>query len=242
MNYHPPQSDLTREAYYAGAGTWAADMAKARSRSSKTAWLVAGAACLVALLEAGALVAMMPLKQVVPYTITVDRQTGYVETAQGLLPGKISQDSAVTQSFLVQYVLARESFDAADLKDSYRKIQLWSAGDARSRYLQDMAASNPQSPLKLLPPTTVVRTTIKSVSILSPSSALVRFDTERRDAGAAPVQVASYVAVLGFRYSGEPMRMQDRFVNPLGFQVTSYRRDAETVGELRPAIAAQAAP
>jgi type IV secretion system protein VirB8 len=25
------------------------------------------------------------------------------------------------------------------------------------------------------------------------------------------------------------MTMEDRFLNPLGFQVTSYRRDAETV-------------
>ena len=35
-------------------------------------------------------------------------------------------------------------------------------------------------------------------------------------------------AVLAFRFTGAPMRMEDRFTNPLGFQVVSYRRDAET--------------
>ena len=29
--------------------------------------------------------------------------------------------------------------------------------------------------------------------------------------------------------TGAPMTMGDRFINPLGFQVTRYRRDAETV-------------
>jgi type IV secretion system protein VirB8 len=37
------------------------------------------------------------------------------------------------------------------------------------------------------------------------------------------------VAVVRYRYSTEPMKLEDRFVNPLGFQVTSYRRDPEAV-------------
>ena len=69
-------------------------------------WLVAIAFGIIALLEAVALIVMMPLKTVVPYTITVDRQTGYVETAAGILPGKLTQNTAVTQAFLAQYVPA----------------------------------------------------------------------------------------------------------------------------------------
>jgi type IV secretion system protein VirB8 len=39
----------------------------------------------------------------------------------------------------------------------------------------------------------------------------------------------AYTAVIGFKFSGTPMRAEDRFLNPLGFQVTSYRRDAEVM-------------
>jgi len=219
----------TRANYYRGAVSWAADSVDALKASRRIAFWIAGVAAGIALLEAIALAGLMPLKTVVPYTIMVDRQTGYVQTIKGLEPGKLSQDSAVTQSFLVQYVIARETFDAADLQDNYHKVLVWSAGDERTVYQHDMQRSNASSPLNLNQPTTIVATTIKSVSQLSPTSALVRFDTERRDNGAPAGDVRSWAAVIGFRYSGAPMTMGDRFLNPLGFQVTSYRRDAETV-------------
>lgn len=221
-----------RQAYFADAASWAADVHGSLRASRRTAWIVAGVAAGVAALEAIALIVLMPLKTVEPYTIVVDRQTGYVQTAQGLKPGVLSQDQAVAQSFLVQYVLARESFDTTDLRQDYRKVQLWSAGEAKDRYLREMAATNPASPIKLYPPTTVVQATIKSVSIIGPGQALVRFDAERRDGGAATGAVQPFSAVIAYRYSNAPLRMEDRFINPLGFQVTRYRRDAETAGAL----------
>lgn len=232
MNHEVPNSEARRRAYYAEAATWASDVQGSLRASRRVAWVIAGAAAAVAVMEAAALMLLTPLKTVVPYTLVVDRQTGYVQTASGLNPGKLSQDQAVTQSFLVQYVLARESFDASDLRENYRKTQLWSSGEAKDRYLKEMAATNPQSPLKLYPADATVQTTIKSVSLLSATSALVRFDAERRDPGAANAEVRPYTAVISFRYTGAPMRMEDRFVNPLGFQVTRYRRDAETTGAM----------
>ena len=217
-----------RNANYAQAASWAADIHGSLRASRRAAWMIAAAAVVVAVLEAVALAALSPLKTVVPYTILVDRQTGYVQTMQGLKPGALTQDAAVTQSFLVQYVIARETFDAADLRENYRKIMLWSADNARGAYRQDMAKTNPNSPLVVNTPTTIVQTTIKSVSLLTPTTALVRFETMRRDGGAALGEVRNYTAVLSFRYTGAPMRLEDRFTNPLGFQVLSYRRDAES--------------
>ena len=188
-----------------------------------------------------ALAGLAPLKTVVPYTIEVDRQTGYVEMVKGLKPGPLSETSAVTQSFLVQYVIARETFDAADLRDNYRKVTLWSAGEARNAYENDLKKTNPSSPLNLYSPTTIVSTTIDSVSLLSPTTALVRFETVRRDSGGSLTPQGAFVAVMAFRYIGAPMRMEDRFINPLGFQVISYRRDSDSVA-LSPPRIGQAVP
>ncbi len=217
-----------RAAYYAQGETWAQDVQGSLRASRRRAFIVAGAACLIAILEAFALVALAPLKTVVPYTITVDRQTGYIETAQGIRPGALSQDVAVVQAFLAQYVLAREIYDVTDLQANYRKVSAWSNGAARDQYVKYMQRANPQSPVNVNDPATVVKITVKSISLLSRTSALVRFDAERNRGGTNAVERLPYTAVIGFQFTGEPMRNEDRFLNPLGFQVTAYRRDAES--------------
>jgi type IV secretion system protein VirB8 len=216
-----------RRPEYERAASWAADIHGSLRSSRRAAWIVAGAALSIAALEALAIATLAPLKTVVPYTLLVDRQTGYVETVKGLQPGTISQQSAVTQSFLVQYVIARETFDATDLRENYRKVMLWSAGEARSQYEHEMARSNPASPLNLNTPSTMLATTIKSVSLLTPSTALVRFSTTDHEGVASSGDARDWTAVIAFRYSGAPMTMGDRFLNPLGFQVTRYRRDSD---------------
>jgi type IV secretion system protein VirB8 len=115
------------------------------------------------------------------------------------------------------------------MNESYRKVGLWSAEQARSDYLNTVQVSNPQSPLVLYPRTSVVETRVKSVSPVGRNVALVRFDTIRRDAGGQVQLPRPWVAVIRYRFSGEPMKLEDRFLNPLGFQVVRYRRDAETV-------------
>jgi type IV secretion system protein VirB8 len=232
VNAEIATADARRKTDYDAAATWAGDVNGRLKATAKIAWMVAAGACAVAVLEAVALASLLPLKTVQPYTILVDRNTGYVETATGLKPGPLTQDAAVTQSNLVSYVTARETFDATDLTENFRKVQLLSAGAAREQYLREMSPDNPASPVKQNTADTTVQTVIKSVSLLNPTSALVRFDTVRRTGGQTGGEMRPYSAVISFRYTGAPMKMADRFVNPLGFQVIRYRRDAETTGAI----------
>jgi type IV secretion system protein VirB8 len=226
MNEH---SRETLDAYYAEAASWNRDRVESARSSRRIAWWVAGVAAAIALFEAIALVLLTPLKTVEPYTLMVDRTTGYVQALKPLDQAKIAPDAALTQSFLVQYVIAREGFDMATLNANYRKVALFSAGTARSSYLQQMQVSNRQSPLLLYPRTSVVDVRLKSVSPLGANAALVRFDTVRSDSGAQAQAAGSWVAVIRYHYSDAPMSLDDRFVNPLGFQVTAYRKDAEVL-------------
>jgi type IV secretion system protein VirB8 len=215
------------DAYYREAGSWAEDRQDTLRASRRTAWIVAAVAIAVAAMLALALLILMPLKTVEPYTLLVDRQTGFVQTLKPLEPQQVSGNTALTQSFLVQYVIARESFDISALQANYRKVSLWSQGDARTAYIAGAQVSNPDSPLARLPRTTVIETRVKSVSPIGQNAALVRFDTIRRDAGGRTEAPRPWVTVIRYRYSGEPMSLEDRFVNPLGFEVTRYQRNAE---------------
>lgn len=216
-------------AYYREAGSWATDRLASLQASRRTAWIVAGVALGVAALEGFALIALLPLKTVVPYTLMVDRTTGFVQALKPLEPGQAAPDQALVQSMLVQYVIARESFDLATLQADYRKVGLWSADQARRDYLALMQPSNPAGPLQTYPRTLVYEARVKSVSPLTTRSALVRFDRVARTGGGPYEAAQPWVAVIEYRFSGAPMSTEDRFLNPLGFQVTSYRRDPETL-------------
>jgi type IV secretion system protein VirB8 len=218
----------SRTANYVQGASWAHDINGALRGSRRRAYAVAGIATAIAALEALALFALAPLKTVVPYTITVDRQTGYIQLAQGVLPGPLSQNTAIIQAFLVQYVLAREGFDVTDLQTQYNKVATWTVGPARDDYLHDMQRQNPLSPVNVNDADALVSVIVKSISLLDRNSALVRFDTEKHEKGSTAVARHSFTAVIRFGFTGAAMRNEDRFVNPLGFQVSSYRRDSDT--------------
>lgn len=216
--------------------SWAVSATNRLERSRKIAWIVAAIATAITFMLAIALIMLMPLKTVEPYTLLVDRQTGHVEALAPLDDQMVGADEALTRSFLVQYVVARESFDIDDLEEDYRKVGLWSSGDALQRYVNLMQASNPASPLASLPVRSRVNVEVRSVSSLSNTRSLVRFTTVRSDPGAQPFVPQYWAAVIDYQFSGAEMSAQDRYINPLGFQVTRYRRDAETLPEVMEAI------
>lgn len=211
------------------AESWATSVTDDLERSNKRAWTIAIIAALIALLEAVALVVLLPLKTVEPYTILVDRQTGNVETLAPLDESIVTPDAALTRSMLVQYVTAREGFLQDTLQRDYRKVGLMSDNTVRQQYARTMDASNPASPLAYLPRRAVISTQIKSVSNLDGNRAMVRYTTTRADPGAAPQVSQHWVSVIGYQFVAAEMSEADRYLNPIGFQVTSYRRDAETL-------------
>ena len=217
--------------YYASALSWADDRVATERRMRRLAWTIAGVAAAIATLLALALLLLVPLKTVQPYVVTVDRQSGAVEVATTLTQGKLTENEAIIQSHLANYVRVRETFDASDLQPNYRRVQLLSAPPVRTTYVALMAAGNPASPLRALSPGDTVAIKIKSVSLVGPGAALVRYDAVRTAAGGRSTSSTAYVSALSFGFAGQALRLEDRFDNPLGFQVTRYRRDAEGIGQ-----------
>src|SRR3546814_10726165 len=75
------------------------------------AWIVAIVAIVFAAICAAAVLALSPLKTVVPYVVTVDRSTGATEVTQELRGDKtITYDEAIRKYFLADYVRARSGW------------------------------------------------------------------------------------------------------------------------------------
>ena len=208
------------------SATWERETYLALRRSKRRAWLVAAAAAALAFLALLAVILVLPLKEFAPYVVTVDKNTGWLEVTRGLHPGHLTQDEALTIANIVRCVTARETFDATDYRVTYRYVGLCMAGRALAAYRRLHNSTNPQSPPQRYGYDTIVRAEIRSVNLLSATTALVSFRTIV-EAGGRETAVDYWRGAVTFGYTNTEMRMADRFINPLGFQITSYRRDPD---------------
>jgi type IV secretion system protein VirB8 len=213
--------------YYQDGLAWEQDVVRSVKRSRSLAWMVATAMTLVALMALGALLLTLPLKTYEPYLVSVDRSTGFLEVKRPLAESALPQDESITMFNVVRYVRARETYDPKALKDNFELAQLLATADAARELTELYSPANPQNPIRILGLNTIVAVTIKSVTFPNNRTALVRFATEEKSS--ARIETRHYVGLVRFRYAGAPMRNEFRFENPLGFQVTEYRRDQETV-------------
>ncbi len=213
------------EAYYRDGDTWEYETYLRLQLSRKRAWIVAGVAGAVSILSLLALVLVLPLKEFAPYVVTLHEGTGYLEVTRGLKPGDLSEDEAVTSANIVRCLTAHETFDATDVKENFENVNLCMADQALDNYRAIFAKGHPENPVELYGYDTTVRVQIKSLQLLTDSTAQVRFQTitKTRDRDT----IDHWVAVLTFRYVQKPASLADRFRNPLGFQITRFRRDQE---------------
>jgi len=216
--------------YFTDGETWDREVYGRLQQSRTRAWIIAAVSAALALLSLLALVLVLPLKEFAPYLVTLDTQTGHLEVTQGLKPGDLSEDEAVTMANLVQYVIARETYDPADLKEHFRTVTLHSDDTALADYRALYDRSNLERPTERYAYHSTVEVTIKNVSFLNQHTAAVRYHTDTQ-AGERDANREHWIAIMSFKYVQSPSRLQDRFENPLGFKVTSYRSDQEILSK-----------
>ena len=219
------KKNTNRESYYRDGDTWEYETYLRLKHSNRRAWIVAGTASTVSVLSLLAVVLVLPLKEFAPYVVTVHEETGYLEVTQGLKPGDLSQDEAVTSANIVRCLTAHETFDATDVKENFETVNLCMSEQALDNYRRIFAKGHPDNPVEKHGYDSTVRVQIKSLQLLTDSTAQVRFQTVTTTRDRATVH--HWITVLTFRYVQKPASLADRFKNPLGFQITRYRRDQE---------------
>jgi len=60
-------------------------------------------------------------------------------------------------------------------------------------------------------------------------AAVVRFSTQLKHSNGSTESLQNWIATIGYTYKDATMSSVDRRINPLGFQITSYRVDPETL-------------
>jgi type IV secretion system protein VirB8 len=148
---------------------------------------------------------------------------------RGLRVAAIDSD-AIIQANLVAYVDDRETYDLTDGEQRINSVLDRSDGDA-ARTLRDLwSSTNEDYPITVYGRDAKIEVVIKSVNQIERGVAQVRFTRTLRRPRDTRTVTRSYVATVGYDFQPETrQRLQDVWANPLGFVVTSYRVDAETL-------------
>lgn len=212
--------------YFQDSATWEQDRIDAERSKSRLAFglaIVLGSCLLAAI---GVIAALAPLKERVPYIVEIDRATGVVEVKTKLSDNNkvvsLREDEALTSSFLVRYVVARETFQKVDVEVQYEAVRLFTDPRMFTAY-EELFKDEERSPFRAFPKGRTLE--VKSVGFLNDATAQVRFRARvPKEVGET---VTHHIAIIGFRYVEDPLDLKSRWENPLGFQVTSYRVDQE---------------
>jgi type IV secretion system protein VirB8 len=219
-----PHAELS--AYFAEASRWDEDRLRSARRSRNVAWIVAIGASLIAVTASAAVASLAPLKTVEPFVVRVDRATGAVDVMTSLTQQKgLPPDEAVSKYFLARYVRSREGYLPAAAAEDFRQVAILSSPAEQRRFGDTRASSHPQNPAILYGRDAAAEVQIRAVSFINDKVASIRF---RRVVRRAQVSTSEdWIATAAFTYTRAPMGESDRLLNPLGFQITSYRADPE---------------
>ena len=209
-------------------------------RSERRAWIVAMVALGLTLLMAISIAYMLPLKEKVPYLVTVDlkRSTSTISPLRDNIAATgIYASEALNRSHVARFVQAREGYDFDTINEyDWEYVASMSNDQVKNLFVKQFDGTN-NSPEKKWGRNTAIRVPVTSIVLNGldeerraiPTGATVRFEKWTFDKTSGKSEfLSSHVATMSFEYKTN-LKMSDklRLRNPLGFQVTAFRVDDE---------------
>lgn len=204
-------------------------------RQQRNNWMkIAVGSIAIALLSIGCLIVILPLNQTKPFVVMVDKTTGQAEKLAEVRPATLEQQDAVQQAELVSYVVDRETYDPADNAIRIPDVMKRSTANAAESLAALWTSNSKQYPPTVYGNEVRVRVVIKSISFSpsvrsnAPDLARVRMTKYREEKGRGTAE-RTFVATVGYMFKPKAeAKLEEVWKNPLGFNVVTYRIDAET--------------
>jgi type IV secretion system protein VirB8 len=219
--------ELTKE-----SRTFEKDMFNNLEKSRKLICIIASVFFVYSLALTITFVFLLPLKQVQPYVIRIDNNTGYTDVIPSLTDDSFTPDEALDRFWVSNYVELREKYVYETLQQDYERVQLYGSGKVNKQYLDYFKSDN--APHKLYGNNSMIEVKILSINIGTSTGetetkiANVRAELTKTDLSTNEKISKRIFATISYDYNPNlSLSLKYRTTNPLGFQILSYTVDTE---------------
>ncbi len=158
---------------------------------------------------------IMSSKSLEPYVIEVEEKSGIATIVNQLTAQNFTGDQMIRKYFINQFIHAASGYEPRTYKQDVEKVRLFSVPAVYSDFRNRINARE-------LGPSSNIDVRIKSVQFVDSNTAQIRI-TRQIAVKDLDVKIKDEVITMGFYFSPEMnLTMEERLINPLGFQVNRY--------------------
>ncbi|MDX2083133.1 MAG: type IV secretion system protein [Rickettsiales bacterium] len=156
---------------------------------------------------------IMSSKSLEPYVIEVESKTGVATVVNQLTAQNLTGDQAVRRYFINEFIRAASGYDPRTYKNDVEKVRLFSSPNVYGEFRNRINARELGTDSK-------IDVRIKSIQFADANTAQIRLltSTTISDKTTAKDQVIT----MNFFFADLNLTMEERLINPLGFQVSKY--------------------
>lgn len=212
--------------------TFEKDIIKNLNSSKKIAWFLSIVFFVYSLVLTIAFVFLLPLKDVQPYVIRVDNNTGYTDIIPSLTDDTFTPDEALSRFWVAHYVELREKYVFETLQQDYERVQLYGSQTVNKQYIDYFKSDN--APHKLYGSNDIIDVKILSINLgesegeTITKTATVRAELTKNNFSTNEKSTKRIFITIAYDYNPNlSLSLKHRTSNPLGFQILSYTVDIE---------------
>ena len=165
-----------------------------------------------------------------PYVIEIEDKTGIITVVENVNNTRLSADEAIKKFYLKSFLDVAEGYGFYTFAEDRRKLALFTNQKVFSQINRRISPRNEKSPSVLLGQSGDLKILIKSFLFLTPEVVNIRFAVI--NVGKLSKDFPSethYITRIEFKFADMELKEQDRFINPLGFQVIKYNIDIDLI-------------
>ena len=213
------------EGHYKDVESFQQSKARSARRMTTYALILAATLGIANIGLAWAVASMLPLTKLVPVYLLV-RKDGTIDSSVSLSTLPPSEDKAVVQAALWQYVRMREGYSYDTAQYGYDVISGMSSPTVRQNYQSWFNYPNPVSPQVTVGKNGNITINPISVAMLSAHVAQVRF-SRTIQIGTNQPATTTWTATLEFQQV-DVLSVKERLANPAGVVVTNYQSSQDS--------------